>query len=216
LYGRLLDRPSSVDLKADIVCIDTEGLDEQYPELTPIVALLANHLIYQRVRADSGRLKYVVSDETWASLLNRVAAESLVGMFRRFRKFGAGIMAISQRVGDFENPHARGILENAPLKVLTRAADVDRVAPLLNLNDQHRALWKGLGQQRGVSSEVLVLLDLLEGREGGVVVLREVPEDYLIGTTTASERHERQRLAAEIGTWPAIERMARERRDACV
>jgi hypothetical protein len=125
-------------------------------------------------------------------------------------------MAISQRVEDFENPYARGILENAPLKVLTRAADVDRVAPLLNLNDQHRALWKGLGQQRGVSNEVLVLLDLLEGREGGVVVLREVPEDYLIGTTTAAERRERERLAAEIGTWPAIERMARERRDICV
>ncbi len=215
LYGRLLDRPSSVDLRADLVCFDTEGLDEQYPELTPIVALLANHLIYQRVRADPGRLKYVVSDETWASLLNRVAVESLVGMFRRFRKFGAGIMAISQRLGDFENEHARGILENAPLKVLTRAADVDRVAPLLNLNDQHRALWKGLTQQRGVSNEVLVLLDLLEGREGGVVVVREIPEDYLIGTTTAAERRERDRLAAEIGIWPAIEHLARERRHIC-
>lgn len=216
LYGRLLDRPSSVDLNHDLVCLDTEGLDEQYPELTPIVALLANHLIYQRVRAESGRLKYVVSDETWASLLNRVAADSLVGMFRRFRKFGAGIMAISQRVGDFENEHARGILENAPLKILTRAADVDRVAPLLNLNDQHRALWKGLTQQRGVSNEVLVLLDLLEGREGGVVAVREIPEDYLIGTTTAAERRERDRLAADMGTWPAIEHLARQRRDVCV
>jgi len=167
------------------------------------------------VRADSGRLKYVVSDETWASLLNRVAAESLVGMFRRFRKFGAGIMAISQRLADFESEHARGILENAPLKVLTRAADVDRVAPLLNLNDQHRMLWKGLTQQRGASNEVLILLDLLEGREGGVVVLREIAEDYLIGTTTATERRERDRLAAQVGTWPAIEHLARQRRDVC-
>ena len=215
VYGRLLDRPSTVDLRADIVCFDTEGLDEQYPELTPIVALLANHLIYQRVRSDLGRLKYVVSDETWASLLNRVAAESLVGMFRRFRKFGAGIMAISQRLGDFENEHARGILENAPLKVLTRAADVDRVAPLLNLNDQHRMLWKSLTQQRGVSNEVLLLLDLLEGREGGVVVLRETPEDYLIGTTTAAECLERDRLAARIGMWPAIEELASRRKDRC-
>ena len=215
LYGRLLDRPSTVDLHGDIVCLDTEGLDEQYPELTPIVALLANHLIYQRVRADSGRLKYVVSDETWASLLNRVAAESLVGMFRRFRKFGAGIMAISQRLGDFENEYARGILENAPLKILTRAADVDRVAPLLNLNDQHRALWKSLTQESGVSNEVLVLLDLHEGREGGIVVLREIPEDYLIGTTTAGERRERDRLASQIGTWPAIETLARQWRERC-
>lgn len=212
LYGRLLDRPSTVDLRADIVCLDTEGLDEQYPELAPIVALLANYLIYQRVRADTGRLKYVVSDETWAALLNRVAAESLVGMFRRFRKFGAGIMAISQRLGDFENEHARGILENAPLKILTRAADVDRVAPILNLNDQHRALWKGLTQHRGVYNEVLILLDLMEGREGGVVSVREIPEDYLIGTTTAAERRERDRLAAEIGVWPAIERLADQRR----
>jgi hypothetical protein len=215
IYARLLDRPSTVDLRAPIVCLDTEGLDEHYPELVPIAALLAHHLIYRRVRAEEGRLKYVVSDETWVALLNRVAAESLTGMFRRFRKFGAGIMAISQRLQDFEGEHARGILENAPLKVLARAADVDRVAPLLNLNDQYRALWKSLGQRRGVFNEVLVIVDLLEGREGGVVVVREIPEDYLIATTTAEERRERDRLAGEIGAWPAILQLAPQRRTAC-
>ncbi len=217
VYARLLDRPSTVDLRAPIVCLDTEGLDEQYPELVPIAALLAHHLIYRRIRSEEGRLKYVVSDETWAALLNRVAASSLVGMFRRFRKFGAGIMAISQRLQDFESPHARGILENAPLKVLTRTADVDRVAPLLGLGDQYRALWKGLGQRRGAFNEVLIVLDLLDGREGGVGVLREIPEDYLIATTAAEERRERDRLASEIGAWPAIQRLAAARsRDSAV
>ena len=132
-----------------LVCLDTEGLDAEHPELVPIAALLAHHLIYRRIRVDDGRLKYVVSDETWAALLHPVAADALVGMFRRFRKFGAGIMAISQRLEDFEGPHARGILDNAPLKVLTRTANVDRVAPLLHLNAQYRALWKSLGQRRG-------------------------------------------------------------------
>jgi hypothetical protein len=215
VYARLLDRPSTIDLHAPIVCLDTEGLEEHYPELVPIAALLAHHLIYRRVRAEEGRLKYVVSDETWAALLNRVAAESLTGMFRRFRKFGAGVMAISQRLEDFESEHARGILENAPIKVLTRAADVDRVAPLLNLNDQYRALWKSLGQRRGVFNEVLVVVDLLEGREGGVVVVREIPEDYVIATTTAEERRQRDRLAGEIGAWPAIQQLALERRTGC-
>lgn len=214
LYARLLDRPSTVNLHSSLVCLDTEGLDDQYPELVPIAALLAHHLIYRRIRTEEGRLKYVVSDETWASLLNRVAADSLVGMFRRFRKFGAGIMAISQRLEDFESEHARGILENAPLKILTRAADVDRVAPLLGLNDQYRALWNSLGQRRGVFNEVLVILDLLEGREGGVAVLREIPEDYLIATTTADERRVRDKLAAEIGAWPAIQRLAASRMPA--
>ena len=215
IYARLLDRPSTVDLNAPVVCLDTEGLNEHHPDLVPIAAMLANHLIYRRVRIDDGRLKYVVSDETWAALLNRVAADSLVGMFRRFRKFGAGIMAISQRVQDFENEHARGILENAPLKVLTRAADVDRVAPLLDLNDQYKALWKSLSQRRGVYSEALVIMDLLEGREGGVVVVRGIPEDYLVATTTANERQERDRLAREIGAWPAIQRLAGLRRVSC-
>jgi conjugal transfer ATP-binding protein TraC len=215
VYARLLDRPSTVDLNASVVCLDTEGLNEHYPDLVPIVAQLANHLIYRRVRADDGRLKYVVSDETWAALLNRVAAESLTGMFRRFRKFGAGIMAISQRVQDFESEHARGILENAPMKVLTRAADVDRVAPLLNLNDQYRSLWKGLTQRRGAFSEALVIMDFLEGREGGVVIVRDIPEDYFIATTTAEERAQRDRLAAELGTWSAIRHLAGSRRVSC-
>ena len=215
LYARLLDRPSTIDLSASVVCLDTEGLSEHYPDLVPIAALLANHLIYRRIRADDGRLKYVVSDETWAALLNRVAAESLVGMFRRFRKFGAGIMAISQRAEDFESEYARGILENAPLKVLTRAADADRVAPLLDLNDQHRALWKSLSQRRGEFSEALVIVDFLEGREGGVVVVRDIPEDYFIATTTAEERVRRDRLAAELGAWPAIRHLADSRRVTC-
>lgn len=215
LYARLLDRPSTVDLSASVVCLDTEGLNEHYPDLVPIAAVLANHLIYRRVRADDGRLKYVVSDETWAALLNRVAAESLVGMFRRFRKFGAGIMAISQRVEDFESQYARGILENAPLKVLTRAADVDRVAPLLNLTDQHRSLWKSLTQRRGEFSEALVLMDFQEGREGGVVVVRDIPEDYFIATTTAEERLRRDRLSAEVGAWQAIQDLADSRRAVC-
>jgi type IV secretory system conjugative DNA transfer VirD4/TraG family protein len=204
-----------VDLSAAIVCLDTEGLNENHPELVPIAAMLANHLIYRRVRMDDGRLKYVVSDETWAALLNRVAADSLVSMFRRFRKFGAGIMAISQRVQDFENEYARGILENAPLKVLTRAGDVDRVAPLLNLNDQHKALWKSLAQRRGIFSEALVIMDLLEGREGGVVVVRDIPEDYLVATTTVDERLERDRLVREMGAWPAIQHLADARRGLC-
>lgn len=215
IYARLLDRPSTVDLRAAIVCVDTEGLDEHYPELVPIAALLAHHLIYRRVRTEEGRLKYVVSDETWAALLNRVAAESLTGMFRRFRKWGAGVMAISQRVQDFESEHARGILENAPLKILTRASDVDRVAPLLNLNDQYRALWKSLGQRRGVFNEVLAIVDLLEGREGGVLVVREIAEDYLIATTTADERRERDHLASAIGAWPAVQQLAAQRRTVC-
>jgi len=215
VYAGLLDRPSNVDLSASVVCLDTEGLNEHYPDLVPIVAQLANHVIYRRVRTDEGRLKYVVSDETWAALLNRVAAESLVGMFRRFRKFGAGIMAISQRVQDFESEYARGILENAPLKVLTRTADIDRVAPLLNLNDQYRALWKSLTQRRGDFSEALMIMDLLEGREGGVVVVRDIPEDYFIATTTAEERAQRDRLAAEFGTWRAIQHLAASRRVSC-
>jgi len=133
-------------------------------------------------------------------------------MFRRFRKFGAGIMAISQRVQDFESEYARGILENAPLKVLTRSADIDRVAPLLNLNDQYRALWKSLTQSRGAFSEALMIMDLLEGREGGVVVVRDIPEDYFIATTTAEERARRDRLAAELGPWPAVQQLAASRR----
>jgi len=212
LYSRLLDRPSTVDLTADIVCLDTEGLNEQYPDLVPIIALLANHLIYQRIKAEEGRLKYVVSDETWVTLLNRIAADSLAGMFRRFRKFGAGVMAISQRVQDFENEYARGILENAPLKILTRTAEVDRVASLFNLNDQYRELWKSLTQRRGTYSEALVVMDLLEGREGSVVVVREIMEDYLIGTSTPAERIERDRLAADVGAWQAINLLVESRR----
>ena len=212
VYARLLDRPSTVGLHAPLVCLDTEGLDAEYPELAPIAALLANHLIYRRIRTEAERPKYVVSDETWAALLNPVAAESLVGMFRRFRKFGAGVMAISQRLEDFEGEHARGILENAPMKVLTRTANVDGVASVLQLNDQYRALWKSLGQRPGVFNEVLIVLDLLEGREGGVVVVRDIPEDYVIATTTADERLERDRLGREIGVWPAVQRLAAHRR----
>jgi hypothetical protein len=95
---------------------------------------------------------------------------------------------------------------------LTRAADIDRVAPVLQLNDQYRALWKSLMQRPGEYSEALLVLDTLEGREGGVVVVREIPEDYFIATTTAAERAQRERLAGDGGVWHAVEHMANMRR----
>ncbi len=56
------------------------------------------------------------------------------------------------------------------------------------------------------------MLDLLEGREGGVAVVRDIPEDYVIATTTAEERLERERLAGQIGIWPAVQQLAARRR----
>jgi|DewCreStandDraft_1066081.scaffolds.fasta_scaffold00121_116 conjugal transfer ATP-binding protein TraC len=208
-YAKLLDRPTNVYLDRDLVYFDTEGLDRS-PDLLPIVILLLTDMVWRRIRQETGRRKLVVIDEAWILLANPIAGHFLDEIFRRFRRYGAGVLAISQKLEDFHNEYARGVLANAQFKYLLRVKDIAQVAELADLNDCQQKLLSSLTQVKGRYSEVLCLVDLTHGREGGVLVVRGSSLDDWIATSSDSDRAKREEAIQACGNlWDALQHLAR-------
>ncbi len=207
-YAKLLDRPTNVYLDRNLVYFDTEGLDRS-PDLLPIVILLLTDMVWRRIRQGTGRRKLVVIDEAWVLLANPIAGHFLDDMFRRFRRYGAGVLAISQKLEDFHNEYARGVLANAQFKYLLRVKDIGRVAEMVDLNDRQKGLLSSLTQVKGRYSEVLCLVDFTHGREGGVLVIRGSSLDDWIATSSEDDRLKREEAIRAIGNlWDALQHLA--------
>lgn len=210
-FGRLLDRPTTVRLDRDLVYFDTEGL-QAHPDLLPVVVLLITDLVWRRVQAHPTRRKLVVFDEVWTLLADRAAGPFIEELYRRFRKFGAAVLSISQSPQDFAgSPYAAGILANTQYRYLLRVKDSEEAARLLGLGDRQRDLLATLSQEKGRYSEALALVDFAGGREGGVLVVRPTSVDYWIATTDATEvglREEQVRACGDL--WTAVQRLAAE------
>ncbi|MBI4277224.1 MAG: ATP-binding protein [Armatimonadetes bacterium] len=204
VYARFLDRPTTITLDADLAYFDTEGLD-RYPDLLPVAILLLTDLVWRRVRRSTGRSKMVVIDEAWALLANPIAGQFLDDLYRRFRRYGAGVLAISQKLEDFEGEHARGVLANAQFRYLLRVKDTARASELAGLNERERRLLESLTQIRGRYSEVLCTVDFSEGREGGVLVVRGTSLEDWIATSHEGDRRQRDGVAEQRGgLWEAV------------
>jgi conjugal transfer ATP-binding protein TraC len=210
-FGRLLDRPTTIRLDRDLVYFDTEGL-QAHPDLLPVTVLLITDLVWRRVQAHPSRRKLVVFDEVWTLLADQTAGPFIEELYRRFRKFGAAVLSISQSPADFaDTPHAAGILANTQYRYLLRVQDPDEAARLLGLGDRQRDLLATLSQEKGRYSEVLALVDFTQGREGGVLVVRPSSLDYWIATTDPSEVQTRDAQVHACGDlWAAVQRLAAE------
>jgi conjugal transfer ATP-binding protein TraC len=180
-YGKLVDRSTSVELTRPIVCFDLKGL-EVYPDLQAVCLYLIMDYVWREVQLERGRMKFLVLDECW-KLLESSFGASLVGeVFRTFRKYYAGAIAISQNVDDFaKSKVASAILPNTAIKwVLSqRGADTARLKEVLQLNDNEMALVASLHQERGVYSQAF----LMAGEQHAVVAIEPTPLEYWIATT---------------------------------
>ncbi len=210
-FGRFLDRPTSIRLDRDLVYFDTEGL-QAHPDLVPVAVLLITDLVWRRVQAHPQRRKLVVFDEVWTLLTDQTAGPFIEELYRRFRKFGAAVLSISQSPQDFAgSPHAAGILANTQYRYLLRVKDPSEAARLLGLGDRQRDLLATLSQEKGRYSEALALVDFAGGREGGVLVVRPTSLDYWIATTDPAEVHLREAQVQSCGDlWAAVQRLAAE------
>ncbi len=208
-FGRFLDRPTTIQLDRDLIYFDTEGL-QAHPDLLPVAVLLITDLVWRRVQAHRSRRTLVVFDEVWTLLADQVAGSFIEELYRRFRKFGAAVLSISQSPADFAaNPHAAGILTNTQYRYLLRVKDPDETARLLGLGDRQRDVLATLSQEKGRYSEVLALVDFAQGREGGVLVVRPSSLDYWIATTDPTDAQLREAEARACGDlWAAVQRLA--------
>jgi conjugal transfer ATP-binding protein TraC len=180
-FGRIVDRPTTVSLERSLVSFDLKGL-ETYPDLQAVCLYIITDFVWRQVQADRSHMKFLVFDECW-KLLESDAGSAFIGeVFRTFRKYYAGAIAISQNIDDFAKSKVAGaVLPNTSIKwiLMQKGADQARLQEVLQLNDNEMQLIGSLHQERGVYSQAFLMAE----DKHSLVTIEPTPLEYWIATT---------------------------------
>lgn len=180
-YGRFVDRPTTIEFERPIVAFDLKGM-ETYPDLQAVFLYIITDFIWREIQRDRQSKKFLVFDECWRLLENDAGSSFIAEVFRTFRKYFAGAIAISQNMDDFAKSKVAGaILSNSSVKwcLVQKGADQARLKEVLQLNDEEMRLVASLQQERGVYSEAFFMAQ----DQRSVVAIESTPLEYWIATT---------------------------------
>lgn len=201
LYGKFIDRPSTIELNRPVVCFDLKGL-EDYPDLQAVCLFIITDFIWREVQRDRSTKKVLVLDECWRLLES--GSEFIGEVYRTFRKYKASCIGISQNVDDFAKSRvANAILPNSSVKwiLMQKGADQARLREVLELNDNELAQVQSLRQERGVFSEAF----LIAGDERAVVTIEAHPLEYWISTTDPTDLSKIEELTRSRPKMPPLD-----------
>lgn len=187
-YGRYVNGRNNVRFDADFVVLELEELKQQR-QLQRIVLL---QLIYQVdrtfYRGKRDRKRALIIDEAWDLFGHGEAANFITKAYRRFRKYGAMAVSITQSVNDlYMSQETTAIAENSAhmylLKQNTESIAMILKESRLQLPEFAVQLLKSLRTVQGEYSEVLCKTPF------GVGVGRLVVSDFCkqLFTTKAEE-----------------------------
>lgn len=208
VYGRLLENSerSELAITGDITAIDLKGL-EPYPELMTVFLMYITELIWSICQNEPGRRKLIVFDEVWSLLGNEIGGRLISELYRTLRKYGAGIISVSQSLKDFEStPQSRGILANVGTVFILKqsgAVNNEVVRQALNLSEREAQLILEMGQVKGEYADVLVI-----GEVSFVARVAPTPLEYWLASTDPADRAELARRPENESLWQAVERLA--------
>lgn len=186
--GRFVDRDTSYMPDARVVYYETSGL-ANHPELETVATLLISNLVWKKVKKNPSRKKVVVFDEAWALLKVPAAANFMVELYRRFRKYGAAAWSVTQSLSDFTTDAAAGILQNTTYHYMLKLnQEHDLVQQLLGLTDNAKSSLETLTRISGSYSEVLTWIRQENGNIGDIIRIVPTKLDYWTFTTTADDQ----------------------------
>jgi conjugal transfer ATP-binding protein TraC len=180
-FGKFIDRPTNIQLKKNLISFDLKGLDT-VPDLQAVCLFLITDLVWREVQKDRGVKKILLFDECWQLLESEAGSHFIGNVFRTFRKYYAGVIAISQDIDDFARSKvATAILPNSGTKwiMMQKGSDPKRLAEVLQLNEVESTLVASLFQERGKYSEAF----LITGDNRSVVAIEPTSMEYWIATT---------------------------------
>ncbi len=182
-----LNRKTNLDLENDLICFN---ISEVPAQIKSAMMLLVMDFVHRKMRRDRQR-KTLVIDEAWSLLRFAENSKSIFELMKTARKFGLGIVVITQEVEDLLSSAAgKTILANTAWKYLSRQepAAIAEVSEKFNLNDEEKNY----------------LLTALPG-EGLLFAMNDhipirvipSPQEYEIITTNPDEVNQREKTAAE-------------------
>ena len=187
VYGRLLNRPTNINLDSDLISIEIKGL-EAYPDLQNVLLLLLTDFIRREASRDLERPYLLLIDEGWKLFETPSGRLFAIEAYRTFRKFLAGIWIITQNYRDVlgREDIANAILPNtAQVCVLPqKKIDWEDFSKRMGVSDFEVDLIKNLEVKKGHYSEVFYIQDNKRA------VLRIIPDKmgYWLCTSDAKDK----------------------------
>lgn len=119
--GRWFNGEANLDLSKDFVVLELEALKSK-PSLQQIVLMQIISAIQAEIyMSNDGRPRVVVIDESWSLLDDPMVARFMEHAFRRFRKYSASAIIVTQSIADlYQSAAGRAIAANSAYKLIMR------------------------------------------------------------------------------------------------
>lgn len=132
-----INRQTSLDLKNNLICFNIVDMPSQ---VKPVMMYLILDFVHKKMQKDKER-KLLVIDEAWTLLRYSEQANYLFEMIKTARKFGLGLVIITQEVNDLLAKRAgKTILANCAWKLLLRQEPtvINEIREKFNLNQEEQ------------------------------------------------------------------------------
>ena len=185
-----INRQTNLDLEKDLICFNIAKMPSQ---IKPVMMYLILDFVHKKMQKDKER-KTLVIDEAWSLLRFAEHSKSIFELIKTARKFGLGIIIITQEVQDLiESSAGKTILANTAWKYLSRQepATIQELAEKFHLN----------GEEQNYLLTAMPGEGLLFAMNDHIP-LRVVPspQEYELITTNPDELQKREDKLKELGT----------------
>jgi len=144
-----VSRQTSLDLAKDLISFNIKDMPAQ---VKPVMMFLVLDYLYEKTQKDRER-KLIVVDEAWTLLRYGEHAEYLFKICKTARKFGTGLIIVTQEVDDLLNSKAGNtILANTSWKLLLRQepAVMQSLGEKFHLKEEERNFILTAEQGQGI------------------------------------------------------------------
>lgn len=186
-YGKMLDGQSNINLTKDLVTIEVQGLTN-HPEIKDIFLLLLTSFVQEEAASDLARPYLLIVDEAERLFKTEMAKQFVITCYRTWRKYNAGIYAISQNYRDFlaEDEVRDALMPNTTSVFILRQKKIDwkHFKEIFDFNDAQVDAIKSLEVVKGKHSELFLLQD----EDQAILKLVPEPLSYWICTSDGNDK----------------------------
>ncbi|HLC92476.1 MAG TPA: DUF87 domain-containing protein [archaeon] len=132
-----INKQTNLDLTNDLICFNIANMPSQ---IKPVMMYLIMDFVHKKMQKDKER-KTLIIDEAWALLRFAEHSKSIFELIKTARKFGLGLLIITQEVEDLLSSGAgKTILANTSWKYLSRQepAAIAELAEKFHLNAEEQ------------------------------------------------------------------------------
>ena len=161
-FAGIFSQQSNVNINSNMVVFNIRDLEE---ELRPVAMYIVLSHIWNIVRMRQKRRMLIV-DEAWQLMKYHDAANFMLSIAKRARKYNLGLTTVTQDVGDFMNSEmGKAVVANASMHLFMKQAPsaVDELAKLFKLTDNERKSLTNFPRGRGLffAGQSHVIIDII-------------------------------------------------------